>query len=142
MNMTSDWVESFVRLGRVARLATANKAGHPHIIPIVYAYDGRLITPLDEKPKRVPARRLRRVQDIAENPSVAVIIDEYSEDWETLAWVQLRGQAKIVERGQVHREGTALLHAKYPQYADMPLDERPLIVIEVERIIGWKADQG
>lgn len=135
-------MEPFIKRGRVARLATANRAGQPHVVPIVYAYDGRLVSPLDEKPKRVPARRLRRVQDIDENPLVAVIIDEYSEDWETLAWVQLRGQASIVERGRVHKDGVALLHAKYSQYSEMPLDGRPLIVVEVDRMIGWKAGQG
>lgn len=135
-------MESFIKRGRVARLATANRSGQPHVVPIVYAYDGRLISPLDEKPKRVPARRLRRVQDIAENPLVAVIIDQYSEDWETLAWVQLRGQASILERGGVHMDGVELLHAKYPQYAEMPLDRRPLILVEVDSMIGWKASQG
>ncbi|HCF88177.1 MAG TPA: TIGR03668 family PPOX class F420-dependent oxidoreductase, partial [Ktedonobacter sp.] len=45
---------AFVSAQRVARLATSDKEGNPHVIPVCYAFDGqRFYTPLDEKPKRV-----------------------------------------------------------------------------------------
>ncbi len=43
---------AFVHAQRVARLATADAEGHPHLVPVCYAFDGeRFYTPLDEKPK-------------------------------------------------------------------------------------------
>ncbi|HKV00714.1 MAG TPA: pyridoxamine 5'-phosphate oxidase family protein, partial [Ktedonobacteraceae bacterium] len=56
---------AFVQAQRVARLATADADGHPHIVPVCYAFDGtRFYTPLDEKPKRVNESRLQRVRNI------------------------------------------------------------------------------
>lgn len=104
-------------------------------MPIVYAFDGeRLFTPIDAKPKRVGPRRLQRVRNIQANPHVAVIVDQYSDDWRKLAWVQVRGRALLVESGGEYATGIALLEARYPQYAEMPLAGRPLIVIQVEAI--------
>jgi PPOX class probable F420-dependent enzyme len=77
---------SFLVRQRVARLATADRAGEPHAIPVCFAYDGRLIhIALDEKPKNVPATRLKRVRNILENPNVALVADRYLEDWNLLA---------------------------------------------------------
>lgn len=109
-------------------------------MPIVYAFDGqRLFTPIDAKPKRVSPHRLQRVRNIQANPYVAVIIDQYSDDWRKLAWVQVRGRASLVESGDEYTTGIALLEARYPQYAEMPLAGRPLIVIQVETITSWRA---
>lgn len=45
-----DWERQFIERHRVARLATVDKKGQPHVVPIVYAFDGaRLFTPLDRK---------------------------------------------------------------------------------------------
>lgn len=135
----NEWKEALIRRGRVARLATVDRGGRPHVVPIVYAYDGRLYTPLDDKSKRVEPGQLQRARNIDSNSAVSVIIDQYSEDWGALVWVQLRGHAEIVASGELHSRGVALLHAKYRQYREMPLDERPLIIVRVEKLIGWVA---
>ena len=134
------WERDFITNHRVARLATVNTSGQPSVVPIVYAFDGeRLYTPLDAKPKRVDPRQLQRVRNIQANPQVAVIIDDYDEDWRQLAWVQVRGLAQIVEIGPDHAIAVEYLHYKYPQYALMPLDNRPIIVITPSRVISWRA---
>ena len=140
------WEDEFVSDRRVARLATVDEDGRPHVVPNVYAFDGeRLYTPIDEKPKRVEAYQLQRVRNIRADPRVAVIVDVYDEDWTRLAWVQIRGRAELLapasddERRQT---GVALLHAKYPQYAEMPLDERPIVVIAPAHVASWRADDG
>jgi PPOX class probable F420-dependent enzyme len=124
----------------VARLATVDEHGRPHVVPIVYAFVGqRLFTPIDAKPKRAGPHQLKRVRNIQANPYVAVIVDYYEEDWRKLAWVQLRGQAVLAESGQEYATGVALLEARYPQYATMPLARQPIIVVRVEHITGWQA---
>jgi PPOX class probable F420-dependent enzyme len=134
------WERDFITNHRVAHLATVNPTGQPSIVPIVYAFDrDRLYTPLDAKPKRVEPRQLQRVRNIQANPRVAVIIDDYSEDWQQLAWVQIRGLAQIVETGPDHAVGVERLRQKYPPYKTMSLDNRPIIVITPSRILSWQA---
>jgi len=68
--------KAFLRSARVARLATADASGQPHVIPICYAFDGRdLYSPIDEKPKRTSPLRLKRIRNIGSNPKVAVVVD-------------------------------------------------------------------
>jgi coenzyme F420-0:L-glutamate ligase / coenzyme F420-1:gamma-L-glutamate ligase len=125
---------------RVARLATADAQGQPHVIPIVFATDGqKLYTPVDEKPKRVAPDQLKRVRNLFENPKVAFVADEYDEDWAQLAWVLVKGTGRMIEEGEAHATGVRLLQAKYPQYERMPLKNRPLIVITPTHVTSWKS---
>ena len=120
-------------LGQVARLATVDPTGRPHVVPICFAMEGdTLYTAVDEKPKRT--RRLRRLENIEANPAVEVLIDHYDEDWTRLRWVRLRGAARIVEG----RHAVELLAGKYPQYREQP-PPGPVIRIEVRRWVGWSA---
>ena len=138
--MFTDGQMRFLSRLRVAHLATADAGGQPHAVPIVFASDGRkLYTPLDDKPKTRGARELKRVRNVIENPQVAVVLDEYNEDWTKLAWLMVRGHAEIVEDGDVHASGVRLLHAKYPQYRSMPLNDRPIIVVTPARVTSWGA---
>jgi len=132
---------SFLVRQRVARLATASGSGEPHAIPVCFAYDGRLVhIALDEKPKDVPATRLKRVRNILENPNVALVADRYSEDWDLLAYVLVRGQAGLVEPDTpMHTAAVRLLRGKYHQYEKMALEENPVISISPERVASWGA---
>ena len=69
---------------RVARLATADSGGRPHVVPIVFAVEGDIIySAVDHKPKRTTA--LRRLANMAENPSVSLLVDYYDDDdWNRL----------------------------------------------------------
>jgi len=60
---------------RVARLATAGADGRPHLVPVVFAVDGpRIYSAVDDvKPKATP--RLKRLQNVADNPAVALLAD-------------------------------------------------------------------
>jgi len=126
------------RSARVAHLATADKTGRPHVIPICFAFDGKYFySPIDEKPKQVAATKLKRLKNIAANPNVALIIDHYEEDWRTLAYVLIFGKARVLRSGKFHQRAVKLLRRKYPQYARMAIDERPVIVIMPNRIRNW-----
>jgi len=131
-------VERFVRQHRVARLATLDERGRPHVVPICYAYArGRLYTPLDLKPKAVAPEGLRRVRNILANPQVQVLIDDYDEDWSRLAFVQLRGTAALLHEGAEYKRALRLLTRKYPQYQSLPLAGRPVIAVTVEGVVAW-----
>lgn len=141
MSTFSPAERTFVSAARVARLATADGTGRPHVVPICFALvGGRLVTPLDEKPKEVDPTDLRRVRDIESNPSVAVVVDRYREDWAELAWVQIRGEARLVEPiAAEHGEFVTALEGKYQQYADHALGGRPIIGIEPGHVVSWGA---
>ena len=135
---------AFIRERRVGRLATADEAGAPSVVPICYAlieHDGGpvIVTPLDAKPKRVNWRGLRRVRNIAARPEVSFVVDDYAEDWSRLAWVLVRGMARLVEPATpMHAEAVAALRAKYPQYRSMLLESSPVIAIEPRAIRSWR----
>ena len=132
---------SFLVRQRVARLSTADAAGAPYAIPVCFAYDGsRIHIALDEKPKDVPATRLKRVRNILENPNVALVADQYSEDWDLLAYVMVRGQAGLLEPGtEEHAAAVRLLRGKYHQYEEMKIEDNPVISIRPERAASWGA---
>ena len=129
-----------LRSARIAHLATADRKGQPHVIPICFVYDGKnFYSPIDEKPKRTAPSKLKRLRNIRENPQVSLVIDHYDETWRKLAYVLVRGRARILLSGVAHRKGVALLRRKYLQYRSMAIDQRPLIVIRSNRITSWSA---
>lgn len=130
---------AFLVRQRVARLATADAAGTPHAVPVCFACSRDAIyIALDEKPKHVPPARLKRVRNIIENPSVALVADRYAEDWSLLAFVLVRGRADLLEPGAgEHAAAVRLLRGKYHQYETMPIEENPVISIRPERVASW-----
>ncbi|MGO9933545.1 MAG: TIGR03668 family PPOX class F420-dependent oxidoreductase [Steroidobacteraceae bacterium] len=130
-----------LRQARVARFATLDARARPHIVPICFANDGNILyTALDKKPKRVSPERLVRVKNLRAVPHVALLIDEYDEDWTQLWYVLIRGKAKLIPRSAHKERARALgaLRAKYPQYARQMLPEdAPIIRISPERTTCW-----
>ena len=122
----------------VARLATADAAGRPHIVPMVFAVVGETVySAVDAKPKRTTA--LRRLANVAANPWVAVLVDHYEDDWGALWWVRAEGIGRVIEAGAP--EGREALERLVRRYA--PYRERrpagPVLAIDVHRSSGWSA---
>jgi PPOX class probable F420-dependent enzyme len=137
---TEGWVEILLRRARIAHLATSTRKGLPHVVPICFAYDGRVIySSIDNKPKQVEPARMRRVRNITENKSVSLVVDAYSENWERLRYVIIDGDASMLYSGAEHRRAILLLRRKYRQYRSMRLEERPIIRIEPIRSRAWRA---
>ena len=135
--MLSEAERRFLSRRKVGHLATADRGGAPHVVPVCFAIEGdALYITVDEKPKRadVPLKRLR---NIAENPSAAVVVDRYDDDWTRLGWVMLRGVAEILASGPEHDRAQALLRERYPQYRTMALDGLPVLALRIARATGW-----
>lgn len=127
----------FLDTSRVGRLATADRHGAPHVIPVCYALAAEtLYITIDEKPKRrdIP---LKRVRNIVENPQAAFVADRWDEDWTRLGWVMLRGRAEILHDGAEHDRAQALLRSRYPQYRAMDLAGLPVIALRIARATSW-----
>ena len=124
---------------RVARLATLDARQGPHLVPICFAYDGAVFySAIDRKPKRVSPNRLARMKNIKKNTQVALLVDEYNEDWTRLWYVLVRGKAELVSKVAERKRALECLRAKYPQYAaGMLADDAPIIRITPQRITAW-----
>ncbi|WP_328420455.1 TIGR03668 family PPOX class F420-dependent oxidoreductase [Streptomyces sp. NBC_00443] len=129
----------------VARLATVDREGRPHLVPVVFALRGdEIVTAVDHKPKR--SQRLRRLHNIAAHPAVCLLADVYDEDWDRLWWVRADGDARIVppdatERAAREEYAAAVesLRQKYPRHYQGRPPEGPVTVITVLRWSGWRA---
>ena len=129
---------TFLKGQRVARLATADEAGAPHIVPVCFVLDGASVyIGLDAKPKRVAPLRLKRVRNIAENAEVSLLVDRYDEDWSRLGWVRLGGRAELIVEGQEHADALRLLRQRYFQYGSMLPDDAVVIAVRVNRVASW-----
>lgn len=135
----TDREAAFVHAARLAHLATASERSEPHVVPICFAYDGfRFFTPLDEKPKRVDVRELRRVRNILATGRAALLIDRYDDDWSRLGYLQIRGRALLLEPGIAeHGHAVALLRGRYRQYRAMDLESAPIIALAPDAVVSW-----
>jgi len=123
---------------RVARLATADAEGRPHVVPFVFAVAGdTVVSAVDAKPKRSTA--LRRLANVAANPAVAVLADHYEDDWTALWWVRGDGRARVVDVASPEgRRALDLLADRYAQYRAEP-PPGPVLAVDVSRWTGWSA---
>ena len=123
---------------RVARLATVDTTGLPHIVVTTFALSGpKIYLVVDEKPKST--RDLKRLRNIRANPAVSLLADHYDDDWTRLWWVRADGHGVIVDNPEVAAMAIDLLAARYPQYrASRP--HGPVIAITVHTWTGWTPD--
>lgn len=138
----SDAEREFIESHRVARLATADADGMPHVVPIVYALvDDDIYFVIDEKPKKT-RRGLKRLSNIAVNPRVALIIDEYQDDWTRLAYLLIEGTAGEIADEAAYARVIEELRRRYSQYRDMELsyERNPMLRIVAARRHFWRAD--
>jgi PPOX class probable F420-dependent enzyme len=122
--------------GHVARLATADAAGQPHLVPLVFAVAGETVySAIDTKPKR--STSLRRLSNVRENPKVALLVDQYDDaDWDALWWARADGRGRVLDAAEseaVH--AVALLSERYPQQHVVG----EVLAVDVERWSGWAA---
>jgi PPOX class probable F420-dependent enzyme len=127
--------ESRLAAARVARLATTDPDGRPHLVPIVFAFEGKtLYSAVDRKPKR--SATLRRIENARVRPDVTILVDHYEEDWDRLWWIRLRGRARVLDDGEERARAVRLLESKYRQYRSEPPDG-PVLAVDVTEVREW-----
>jgi PPOX class probable F420-dependent enzyme len=130
-------LDARVTAARVARLATTDPDGRPHLVPIVFAVDGEtLYSAVDRKPKR--STKLRRIENARVRPDVTILVDHYEDDWSRLWWFRLRGRARVLDQGEERERALSLLKEKYPQYRSEPPDG-PVLAVDVSEIREWSS---
>lgn len=137
--MTAAEARTRFAAARVARLATADAEGIPHLVPIAFAVAGDTIySAVDAKPKRT--RALRRLANVRENPAVSLLVDHWDEDdWAALWWVRADGRGRVLDPEDPEaRRAAVLLRERYPRQRDAG----EVLAVEVERWSGWAAAAG
>jgi len=134
-------VEEFIERARLARLATIDSEFKPHLVPVVFVFDGKhFFIPIDEKRKKItkPAK-LKRIKNIQHNPDVALLIDQYNEDWTELAFVMIQGKALVAskrEENTLLRQAYEKLMKKYVQYQKVGVGEMCIIITPM-KVVSW-----
>ena len=144
MPTLTDSQARFLAEARVARLATADADGRPHVIPVCFVFadlghngEGIYIV-LDRKPKSTGLTRLRRVRNILANPQASLVVDHYDEDWRSLRYILATCDASLLNGDEPEAAAAvAALREKYPQYCDMDLDGNPVIKLTPTRFTPW-----
>jgi PPOX class probable F420-dependent enzyme len=121
-----------VRWSRVARLATVG-GGELHVVPVSPVLDGdRLVFASDAGSAKV--------RNIRADPRVAIVFDDYAEDWTALRQVFVRGRAQVVDAGVEWSRLRELLYQKYLQYEEQaPLEEGDSVMVVVT-VTGVSSD--
>jgi PPOX class probable F420-dependent enzyme len=119
----------------VARLATVQPDGRPHVVPCVFVLVGETVyTAVDAKPKR--STRLQRLTNVRAEPRCALLVDHYETDWSRLWWVRADGRGEVIEEPPPDHLGISALVARFPQYREEP-PSGPLLVVTVDHWTGW-----
>ena len=122
--------EDFLYAGRILRLATINKDGTPHIVPIWYLYENGKIY-IHTEASSVKARNIQR------NNNVAMCVD-VGKFYYDLKNVILQGKAKILEDKNPATRIAEKIQVKYfgscshPQAREYLSKKANNIVIEIE----------
>jgi PPOX class probable F420-dependent enzyme len=127
------WAIALLDSEPVGHLGFLDEDGHPRVQPVTFARLGdAIVTAIDDKPKRRTPARLRRLQA---NPSAALTVDRYDDDWTRLAWVQVLGAVTIHAE---HAQALAALQQRYPQYRTTP-PRGPFLQLNPRRVLCWRA---
>ncbi len=123
--------EGFLRVARVARMATVGPDGSPHVVPVCPLLDRGMVYV-------ATGAASRKVANLQANPRVALVFDDYVEDWGHLRGLMVQGRARLIRRGPRFDELRELFYAKFPQYPDAaPIGRGDVIVeVRIERVAG------
>ena len=131
--MTEQEAKKRFAQGRVARLATTDPDGNPHLVPICFAVqEDTIYSAVDAKPKTT--RDLTRLRNIGANPNVTLLVDHYDDEWDQVWWVRADGTATVHD---THERGKQALTEKYPQYQNAPENLGRIVAVDVNKWTSW-----
>ncbi len=125
--------KDFISLQRVIRVATVDKNGTAHNVPVCHVTEGNHIY-------FATGKKSKKIKNLTENGKVALVCDEYSEIWSDLKGVFIQGEARVISKGSKFRKLRKLLYQKYPRYErEAPIEEGKTVIIEViaQKVVSW-----
>jgi nitroimidazol reductase NimA-like FMN-containing flavoprotein (pyridoxamine 5'-phosphate oxidase superfamily) len=120
-------VKRYISQAPVCRIATVRPSGEPHVIPVCPVFNGDATLYVDLGPASVSGRNVRA------GSRVAVLIDDYFDDWAKLRKVLLYCRAEQVQ-GAEQDAAWERIRAKFPQYTTVDWQPRLTVALRIE---GW-----
>ena len=130
MEALPEAVKHFVREARVCRIASGRPGGEPHVIPVCPVFDGDSTVYVDIGGRYTTAEALR------DDPRIAVLIDEYDDNWARLKGVLLRCRAEEATGEELER-AWAMIREKFPQYKPIGWEPRLTLALSVYDRRQW-----
>jgi PPOX class probable F420-dependent enzyme len=126
------WALALLDSERVGHLGLLDERGRPRVQPVTFARVGdALWSAIDDKPKRHPPARVPRLRA---NPTCALTVDRYDDDWTRLAWIQVLAHATVLD---VREDVLRALAARYPAYRERP-PGGPLLRLDPVYVTWWR----
>jgi len=122
-------VKEFIAAARVCRIASVRPDGTPHVIPVCPVFDGETTVYVDIGPRYATAEALQA------NPNIAVLIDEYDDDWSKLKAVLLRCRAE--EAGEEKERAWEMIREKFPSYEGIGWAPRLTLALHIHDWRQW-----
>lgn len=130
MEPLPDAIKAFLAAARVCRIATVRADGQPHLIPVCPVYNGDQILYVDIGSRSASA------EGVGGNGLVAVLVDEYDEDWSRLKGLLLRCRAQALE-GEAVEAAWRQIREKYPQYGSVGWEPRLTLALSIQEWRQW-----
>ena len=131
MKLTKTETDFIKKLG-VCRLATVDRDGVPHNVPVCPLLDGGKVYIGSEKDAA-------KVKHIRANPNASIVFDVYNDSWRNLRGVALRCSAGVVGDA-AFKKIRRKLYAKFPKYktdAALEPDDSVIIELKPEKKFSW-----
>lgn len=127
MKPLSEAVRTYIAAAAVCRIATVRPGGGPHVIPVCPVFDGDATVYVDLGPKSASGVAVKH------EARVAVLFDDYFDDWTKLRKVLLKCRAEEVT-GAEKDAAWERIRAKFPQYTTVDWQPRQTMAL---RAYGW-----
>lgn len=132
--MFSQKERELIERQKILRLATADKNGKPHVVPVWFVLDGKTVYVHSDV-------GLKKNKNMKENPFVSVVWDEVTAS-EEVHGVMVQGTAKHLPDDKEYDKVRKLLYNRYPHYYNkkenhFEYDEVDIFRIDVEGKVSW-----
>jgi len=124
-----------VRSSRSGVLGTVHAERGVDAVPVVFVvHEDRLVIPIDTvKPKS--GRRLQRLRNLELDGRAVLLVDHYDDDWTTLWWVRVHGNAREHAPTAAQIEALRARFAAYRAAGTII----SVIVLDPRELTGWAA---
>jgi len=136
--MSDEEMWKFIQGQKTIQVATINKDGTPHVVPLWFAIDqDRIVLETFTKSQKIV--------NLVRDDRITVLFED-GDRYEALKGITIYGRAKLVqEHDEVHRLHMAVLVRNQPEVpvdllekATLPMvPKKTAIVIEPERFVSW-----
>jgi PPOX class probable F420-dependent enzyme len=121
--------------GGFAVLGTVDERRGVHLVPVIYVVaPGKVAIPID-RVKDKTTMRLRRIENLGNDPRASLLVDHRSDDWAELWWVRADLTFLEVERPA---RWAPVFADRFPPYVVAAAIES-VLVLAIESVTGWQA---